>query len=64
MKTFNTGKVRIGEYYLPPPPRIIFTSDDLLIQRALLGEVSNRSKKTKLAILVFICLMIFLKVFA
>lgn len=64
MKTFNTGKVKIGQYYLPPPPRIIFTQDDLLIQRVLLGEITNHGKKAKLIFAVFVVLFIFLKVFA
>ncbi len=64
MKTFNTGKVKIGQYYLPPPPRIIFSRDDLLIQKALLGEVNNHGRKTKVALAIFVGLLILLKVFA
>lgn len=34
---YNTGKVRIGCRYDPPPPRYYFSIDEERLQRALLG---------------------------
>ena len=36
MTSYNTGKVQIGRLYTPPLPRL--STDELRLQRALLGD--------------------------
>ena len=41
---YNTGKVKIGEYYIPPIEGVKFTREDHLIQDVLL-EVKKQPKE-------------------
>ena len=62
MKSINTGKVKIGQHYARPPQRIVFTEDELLIQKVLLGEPLNQIKWLEIKIVVAITVLIVLRI--
>lgn len=63
MKPLNTGKLKIGEHYIPPPQRIVFTQDELIIQSVLLNEPRNQIKRVRFGIVIVIITFFLLKAF-
>ena len=45
---YNTGKVKIGEYYVPPKDQRTITPEELRVQRALLNAPPDPLYKLKL----------------
>lgn len=62
MKYINTGKVKIGQHYVRPQQRIVFTEDELLIQKVLLGEPLNQSKWLQIKIIATIIVLLVLRI--
>ena len=62
MKFINTGKVKIGQHYARPPQRIVFSEDELFIQKVLLGEPLNQAKWLQIKIVVAITVLLVLRI--
>lgn len=63
MKFINTGKVKIGQHYARPQQRIVFTEDELHIQKVLLGEPLNQIKWLQIKIIAAIIVLFVLRIF-
>lgn len=53
---YNTGKVKIGQYYQRPLPTYDIDKDMALLQTALVGDV-KKIKKERLWNVVYVCVL-------